>query len=189
MDLMGYGKKIRTGVDLIAFGKRIRSDKEFASQFLGITDPAQFIEIARANGYAFTIDDIRFGGQLNDKEIISLINYNTLIDGVVRAIDEDSLSVETIEEDGSITFILAGRLGAKTHKQFEKVLIPSFDDADSVTLDIENLVYLSSMGLRVLLIGQKTANLKGVPMAICNVSDEIMEILQMTGFADILNIE
>jgi len=186
---MGFGKKIQTGVDLISFGKRIRSDKEFAEQFLGITDPDQFIEIAHANGYKFTMDDIRFGGQMNDKEIISLINYNTLIDGVVKAIDEDALSVETIEEGGNIIFILSGRLGAKAHKQFEKVLIPAFDDADSITLDLKDLVYLSSMGLRVLLLGQKTANLKGVPMTIRNVSEEIMEILTLTGFADILNIE
>ena len=189
MALMGFGKKIRTGVDLIAFGKRIRSDKEFAKQFLGITNPEQFVAIAHANGYTFTMDDIRFGGQINDKEIISLINYNTLIDGVVRAIDEDCLSIETIQDGEKTTFVLSGRLGAKSHKQLEKVLIPSFDETDLVVLDLQNISYLSSMGLRTLLLAQKTASLKGASLTIRNVSEEIMEILEMTGFVDILNIE
>ncbi len=48
--------------------------------------------------------------------------------------------------------------------------------------------YVSSAGLRVLLQGEKTAMSKGREMSLTHVSDGVMEVLEMTGFTDILNI-
>ena len=58
----------------------------------------------------------------------------------------------------------------------------------SVTFDLENLAYISSAGLRVLLSAQKIMNKQG-KMTIKNVCPEIMDIFDVTGFVDILNIE
>ena len=49
--------------------------------------------------------------------------------------------------------------------------------------------YISSAGLRALLIGQKTATSKGGSMKVTNVSDVVMNILELSGFAKILKIE
>ena len=53
---------------------------------------------------------------------------------------------------------------------------------------MQKLTYISSAGLRVLLSSQKTMNKQG-SMVICNVSPEVKEIFDVTGFSDILTIE
>ena len=62
------------------------------------------------------------------------------------------------------------------------------DGADKLALDFAKLEYISSAGLRVLLSAQKVMAKKG-GMKIRNVSDVIMEIFEVTGFSDILDIE
>ena len=84
---------------------------------------------------------------------------------------------------------LEGRLDTTTSPQLQEVLVPAFDGAKSVKLDFAKLAYVSSAGLRVLLMGHKEAKARGATMMLCNVSDEIMEVLDMTGFTDMLNIE
>jgi anti-anti-sigma factor len=66
--------------------------------------------------------------------------------------------------------------------------MPEFDNTKHVELDFAELVYVSSAGLRVLLMGEKTSKTKGAKMTIANVSADIMEVFDMTGFADILTI-
>jgi len=87
-----------------------------------------------------------------------------------------------------LTFALSGRLDANTAPQFQAEFIPAFDGAGLVELDLTALTYISSAGLRVLLLGEKTAKSKGIAMSLRNVSQEIKEIFDMTGFSDILNI-
>ncbi len=87
-----------------------------------------------------------------------------------------------------ITFVLSGRLDANAAPPFQAEFIPAFDEANHVELDLTALTYVSSAGLRVLLLGEKTAKSKGIAMSLRNVSQDIKEIFDMTGFSDILNI-
>ena len=87
-------------------------------------------------------------------------------------------------EGGKMTIQLSGRLDTTTAPELEKVLY--FTGINSVLFDIEDLQYVSSAGLRVILMVQK--NMKG-NFTIKNVKPEIMEIFEITGFVDILNIE
>ena len=87
-------------------------------------------------------------------------------------------------EGGKMTIQLSGRLDTTTAPELEKVL--DFTGINSVLFDIEDLQYVSSAGLRVILMVQK--NMKG-NFTINNVKPEIMEIFEITGFVDILNIE
>jgi anti-anti-sigma factor len=87
------------------------------------------------------------------------------------------------------TLTLSGRLDTTTAPKLQEELIPEFDTAKHVELDFAELAYVSSAGLRVLLMGEKTAKAKGGKLTLVNVSAEIMEVFEMTGFADILNIE
>ncbi len=96
--------------------------------------------------------------------------------------------INKITENGKLTLALGGRLDTATAPQLQEVLIPAFDEAEDVVLDFEKLAYVSSAGLRVLLMGQKEAKKKSGSLALRGVSEDIMEVLEMTGFADMLTI-
>ena len=83
---------------------------------------------------------------------------------------------------------LEGRLDTTTAPELEKVLSGSLDGVTELTFDMAALDYLSSAGLRVLLGAQKRMNKQG-SMKVMNVNETIMEIFEVTGFADILTIE
>ena len=91
--------------------------------------------------------------------------------------------------DGSaLTMVLEGRLDTTTAPQLESELKAVLDQADTLVLDFEKLEYISSAGLRVLLSAQKVMNRQG-EMTLSKVSETNMEIFEVTGFIDILNIE
>ena len=91
--------------------------------------------------------------------------------------------------DGSkLEFVLEGRLDTITAPQLEEEVRSSIDGITELIFDFKDLSYVSSAGLRVLLSAQKTMNEKG-SMVVKNVSDEIQEIFDVTGFSDILTIE
>ncbi len=98
------------------------------------------------------------------------------------------MTINKTQENDKLTLALEGRLDTTTAPQLQDVLIPAFDEAKEITLDFSALAYVSSAGLRVLLMGQKEAKKKGGSMTICGVSEEIMEVFEMTGFADMLTI-
>ena len=83
---------------------------------------------------------------------------------------------------------LEGRLDTTTAPELEKVLSGSLDGVAELTFDMAALDYLSSAGLRILLGAQKQMNKQG-SMKVMNVNETIMEIFEVTGFADILTIE
>ena len=96
--------------------------------------------------------------------------------------------IKTQTGDG-INLALDGRLDTTTAPQLQEALIPEFDNAKEVRLDFTGLAYVSSAGLRVLLMGEKTAKAKSSKQTLVNVSKDIMEVFEMTGFSAILNIE
>ena len=91
-------------------------------------------------------------------------------------------------EGKNMTIALDGRLDTTTAPQLEADLKDSIDGIEKLVFDFENLGYLSSAGLRVLLSAQKTMNKQG-EMVITKVNETIMEIFEVTGFVDILTIE
>ena len=88
----------------------------------------------------------------------------------------------------SLTVDIIGRLDAATALQLEKELNSSLEGIKSLTLDFSQLEYVASAGLRVLLVAQKRMNKQG-SMIIKNVSEEVKEVLDMTGFINFLHIE
>ena len=79
-----------------------------------------------------------------------------------------------------------GRLDTITAQDFESALINNSNGVSAVVIDCEKLVYVSSAGLRVLLSTHK--RMKGA-MKLINVCELVMEVFEMTGFADIWVIE
>ncbi|MCL2637766.1 MAG: STAS domain-containing protein [Oscillospiraceae bacterium] len=96
----------------------------------------------------------------------------------------------TAEESvNKIVLGLSGRLDTTTAPQLQKELLAKIELGQDIELNFEELNYVSSAGLRVLLIGEKTAKSKDITMTLINVSEEIMEVFNMTGFANVLRIE
>ena len=89
--------------------------------------------------------------------------------------------------DGA-TVLLEGRLDTTTAPALDKTINEDIADAKHLVLDLKGLEYISSAGLRVLLGAQKKLQRVG-SMKLLNVREEVMEVFEMTGFADILTIE
>lgn len=98
------------------------------------------------------------------------------------------MNINKIEKGTELIIELEGRLDTTTSPELEKELKQSLSDVTSLILDMDKLDYISSAGLRVLLSAQKEMNKQG-SMLVKNVNENIMEIFDVTGFVDILNIE
>ena len=98
------------------------------------------------------------------------------------------MTITKKQDADKLTVELQGRLDTATSPQLEAELRTSVNGITELIFDLENLDYISSAGLRVLLTAQKVMNKQG-EMKIKNVKPEIMEIFEVTGFVDILNIE
>ena len=83
---------------------------------------------------------------------------------------------------------LEGRLDTVTAPEFEMELNGLMPQAESLTLDFAGLEYISSAGLRALLAAHKAMSAKG-GMKIVNTNEIVREVLDVTGFSDILTIE
>ena len=94
-----------------------------------------------------------------------------------------------IKRNAAVTVIeAAGRLDTTTAPVLEKTISEDIEGTKDLVLDLQGIEYISSAGLRVLLSAQKKMQQIG-SMKVKNVCEEVMEIFEMTGFADILVIE
>lgn len=95
----------------------------------------------------------------------------------------------TKEVNGNeVKIILEGRLDTTTAPQVEAEVKALPESVQNLVFDFNNLEYISSAGLRVLLSAQKTMNKQG-SMVIKNASESIVEVFDITGFSDILTVE
>lgn len=90
----------------------------------------------------------------------------------------------------NVIITLKGRLDTMTAPQLDdEVKGIDFDEVETVTLNLKDLEYISSSGLRVILALYKSLKSKGGNLRIVNVSNTIMELFSMTGMSDYLDIE
>ncbi len=98
------------------------------------------------------------------------------------------LNISKNVDGKKLEYLLEGRLDTTTSPQLQEDLEKSLDSIEELVLNFEKLEYISSAGLRVLLVAQKTMTKQG-KMKVTNVNESIMEIFDVTGFSDILTIE
>ena len=98
------------------------------------------------------------------------------------------MKIDKTIENGKALFKLEGRLDSTTSPELEKELMEVIGDLTELVLDLEDLEYTSSAGMRVLLSAQRIMNGQG-SMKVINVRKEIMDIFEITGFNMILTIE
>ena len=96
------------------------------------------------------------------------------------------MNIDFNKNEGILNIALDGRLDTTTAPELESFIGKNCADVDGITIDCEKLSYISSAGLRVLLSAQK--KMKGA-VKLKNLNELVMEVLEMTGFVDILTIE
>ena len=98
------------------------------------------------------------------------------------------MTIERKTENDQVTILLGGRLDTATAPELEKEVDSCEGTVKDLVIDLKDLEYTSSAGLRVILKAQKMINKQG-SMKLINVNDDVMEVFDITGFLDILNIE
>ena len=95
----------------------------------------------------------------------------------------------TCERDGAkLVVAVSGRVDTTTAPEFDKYITEHTDGVEELILDLKNMTYTSSAGLRVFLKTQKLMNEKGT-LKLINVQPEVMDVFEITGFTDILTFE
>ena len=104
----------------------------------------------------------------------------------LKSLREDTqMKIDFCKDNGKLNIALDGRLDTLTAPEFEDFLTQNYVGVGEVVIDCEKLTYVSSAGLRVLLAAQKRT--KGL-MKLIHVCELVMEVFEMTGFADVLVI-
>lgn len=100
------------------------------------------------------------------------------------------MNVEITQTDNQVTLTLEGRLDTVTSSEFEKKLTPYLSmQAIELIMDCSAMEYISSAGLRVVLMAHKSITAKGGRFIVHNLSKEVRSVFDMTGFSRILTIE
>ena len=98
------------------------------------------------------------------------------------------MTIHQSREADKIILTIEGRLDTMTAPELEKTMDDILDGVSELVLDMTQLEYVSSAGLRVLLKAQKQMDRQG-KMALTGVNESVMEVFEITGFADILTFE
>lgn len=98
------------------------------------------------------------------------------------------MNILKTENGAELTLAVEGRLDTTTSPKLEAELKRSISGVTRLVIDLKDLEYISSSGLRVLLSAQKVMNRQG-EMLIRHVNETVMEIFDVTGFVDFLTIE
>ena len=98
------------------------------------------------------------------------------------------MTITTNKENNTLTICVAGRLDTTTAPDLDKTVDSELEEIKDLVFDFKDLEYISSAGIRVILKAMKIMNEQG-SMKLINVNDDVMEVLDITGFVDILNIE
>lgn len=98
------------------------------------------------------------------------------------------MTIKKEQNGAELKISIEGRLDTTTAPELDNELKASLEGVEKLEFDFSKLEYISSAGLRVLLSAQKIMNKQG-SMVVKNVSEEINEIFEVTGFVDILSIE
>ncbi len=96
------------------------------------------------------------------------------------------ININKIVDGKDCTIQISGRLDTTTAPQLDAFIVENIAGVSTLALDCEGLTYVSSAGLRVLLATHK--KMKGA-LTLKNVCELVMEVFEITGFADVLTIE
>ena len=97
------------------------------------------------------------------------------------------MEISTETKNGALIAKVEGRIDGSNARDFESAVQTAVNDCDgAVVLDCENLSYISSAGLRVILLTAKTLEKRNVKLVLCALSEPIAEVFQISGFDQII---
>ena len=111
---------------------------------------------------------------------------NLVTEGTLKKID--FLDIKKIKSVNALIYKLIGRLDTTTAPDLETELQNSLDGIEHLTFDLEDLEYISSAGLRVLLFAIRRMNAQGT-LVVKNANDLVMEVFNITGFSSLIELE
>lgn len=99
------------------------------------------------------------------------------------------MEIKTIVDGASATFEVEGKLTVQTAPDLEAAIDAAPADASNLAIDLTKVDYVSSAGLRVFVATQKLALKRGGSFQLLHPRDEVMEVLEMTGLSEVLDVE
>ena len=99
------------------------------------------------------------------------------------------MAISTERDGGTLIAKTEGRVDGSNAREFQDALEEAIEPTDTaVVLDLENLSYISSAGLRVILLTAKTLRKQDAKLAVCSLSDSIKQVFEISGFDKIIPI-
>ena len=99
------------------------------------------------------------------------------------------MEINVVQDGSKATISLEGKLSVATSPDLEATIQGLPADTNEFVIDLTNLEYISSAGLRVLVSTEKIAGQRGGKMVLLHPNDEVAEVFDMTGLADVFTIE
>ena len=97
------------------------------------------------------------------------------------------MNIDVAKNGTSLLITVSGRIDPTTASEFEKAVMGNLDGVQDLVLDLKDVPYTSSAGLRTLLLAQKRMMKQG-SMTLKNVQSSVLEVLKVTGYIKFLNI-
>ncbi len=98
------------------------------------------------------------------------------------------MTIQETRNGDSLQLNVEGKIDTFSTEEFQNTLFAGFQKSKNVILNFDKVQHITSIGLRALLLGQKTAESKGGSLTIINPSEAVMEIFRVTGFDSFLTI-
>lgn len=99
-----------------------------------------------------------------------------------------AVKVESESIDGVLFLVPSGRVDSNSAGDLESAVKDALTDADKIVLDLSSVPYISSAGLRVVLLCAKELKAKNGGFALCGLGENVMDVFQLSGFSNILEI-
>ena len=120
---------------------------------------------------------------------IHLLYHNIMLVIKLFSAKEKNMEISIKKSGKNMVVKPIGRLDSNTAPEMEKEVLTKLDGITDLQFDLSELKYMSSAGLRIILSCQKKINSVSGTMVLKHVNDLIMEILEATGFKDIVKVE
>jgi len=98
------------------------------------------------------------------------------------------MNIEEIRSGDTIQLNIDGKIDTFSNDEFQNAVLSSFQKGRNLILNFEKVSHITSVGLRTLLIGQKTAQSKGGSITVINASESVIDVFRVTGFDSLLEI-
>ncbi len=99
------------------------------------------------------------------------------------------MTIDVVKVEDQTQLDVHGRVDVNALNDFQSEILKAFQKSKTVIVNFADTPYISSAGLRALLIGQKTAESKGGKFVIINANETVADVMRVTGLGKVLNVQ